>query len=48
MNSSSEPVAVSNVTIVGGTHGNELTGIHLIQEWQKNNVANEYPSLELN
>lgn len=48
MNSSNEPVAVSNVTIVGGTHGNELTGIHLIQEWQKNNVANEYPALELN
>lgn len=25
---------VKNITIVGGTHGNEYTGIYLIQEWE--------------
>ena len=48
MNPTEQYPAISNVTIVGGTHGNELTGIHLIQEWQKNNNAQQYASIELN
>jgi aspartoacylase len=28
--------AVARAAIVGGTHGNELTGIHLIRRWQSN------------
>ncbi len=26
---------VKNVAIVGGTHGNELTGVYLVKKWQK-------------
>ena len=26
---------VSSVLLVGGTHGNELTGIHLVEQWKK-------------
>lgn len=26
---------IKHVTIVGGTHGNELTGIHLLKQWQQ-------------
>lgn len=48
MNSTESYRTISNMTIVGGTHGNELTGIHLIQEWQKNNITEQYASIELN
>ncbi len=27
---------IKNVTITGGTHGNELIGIYLVKKWQKN------------
>ncbi len=27
---------IENVAIVGGTHGNELTGVYLVQTWQQN------------
>jgi aspartoacylase len=30
---------ISNVAIVGGTHGNELAGIYLVKEWQKNDFC---------
>ena len=29
---------IKNVAITGGTHGNELTGVHLIKHWQSNPV----------
>jgi aspartoacylase len=48
MKSAVQQLPISNVTMVGGTHGNELTGIHLIHEWQKNKFAENYPSLEIN
>ena len=28
--------SIKNVAITGGTHGNELTGVHLIKHWQSN------------
>lgn len=28
---------IKNILIVGGTHGNEMTGIHLVKQWQNNN-----------
>lgn len=27
---------IRNVALVGGTHGNELTGIHLLRRWERN------------
>jgi len=38
---------VSSIVLVGGTHGNELTGIHLVQHWQKNTIEQNYPELNL-
>ena len=43
---------VDAVAIVGGTHGNELTGVHLIKHWQKlqrenNFLGDRYPSLQI-
>lgn len=38
---------IDNVLLVGGTHGNELTGIHLVQQWQSNQRANNYSHFEL-
>ena len=26
---------IANITIVGGTHGNETSGIQLVRNWQK-------------
>ncbi len=33
---------VTSVAIVGGTHGNELTGIHLIKQWQTKQRQNQF------
>ena len=33
---------VKSVVIVGGTHGNELTGIHLVQSWKKNQREKDF------
>ena len=43
---------VAAVAVVGGTHGNELTGVHLVKHWQKlqreNNFLSEHhPSLQI-
>ncbi len=38
---------IDNVLLVGGTHGNELTGIHLVQQWQSHQRAQNYPLFEL-
>lgn len=47
MTSPTEQQQVSNLVVVGGTHGNELTGIHLIHEWQKNKTAERYSSVNV-
>lgn len=36
-----------NIVIVGGTHGNEGSGITLIRQWKQANVQTSYPSLNL-
>lgn len=38
---------IKNVAIVGGTHGNEYTGIYLLKQWQKNKDIVERDSFEL-
>ncbi|NQV35749.1 MAG: aspartoacylase [Phycisphaeraceae bacterium] len=40
---------MKNITIVGGTHGNELTGIKLIQKWRDNReiVARDHLTVNL-
>ncbi len=40
---------IKSVAITGGTHGNELTGVHLTQHWlaQPNEVARESFATEL-
>jgi len=35
---------LSNVAITGGTHGNELVGIHLVRHWKSNTVHVTRPS----
>ena len=30
---------IANVTLVGSTHGNEYSGIRLIEQWQANSAA---------
>lgn len=32
-------MGIENVTIVGGTHGNEVTGVYFIKKWQKKNES---------
>ncbi len=39
-------MTIKRVALVGGTHGNELTGIHLLQHWQANPQEIARPSLE--
>lgn len=41
--------SIKNVAIVGGTHGNELTGVHLVKHWSENakEVARNSFSTEL-
>jgi len=43
---------VAAVAIVGGTHGNELTGVHLVKHWQnkqrkENFLGEKYPALQI-
>ena len=37
---------IDKVIIVGATHGNEVTGYHLLQKWQTNRSLVERPSFE--
>jgi len=39
---------VNSVVVVGGTHGNELTGIHLVRQLKKDQLAENYSSFDLN
>jgi len=38
---------IKSVFLVGGTHGNELTGINLVKHCQKNQINNRYSSFDL-
>jgi len=39
--------SIGSVAIVGGTHGNELTGVYTVKHWQKNHLAAGYPSFQI-
>ena len=39
-------VLIKKIAIVGGTHGNELTGINLVKYWQKQNEEIRFSSFE--
>lgn len=38
---------INHVTIVGGTHGNEVTGIHCVKHWQKHPEQIQRPSFSV-
>jgi aspartoacylase len=38
---------IQSVAIVGGTHGNELTGVYCVKHWQKQNKAADYPEFAI-
>ncbi|MGB0494832.1 MAG: aspartoacylase [Kangiellaceae bacterium] len=39
--------AICDVLLVGGTHGNELTGIHLVNHLKKTHLQKKYPEFNL-
>lgn len=39
-------MTIDTVVLVGGTHGNELTGIHLLQHWQTQTSDIQRPSFQ--
>lgn len=45
MNQSADKIA--SVAIVGGTHGNELTGVYAIKHWKDNESFKSYPELQI-
>lgn len=38
---------ISNITVVGGTHGNELSGLQLVQNWQRLGIPTQYSHLNI-
>ena len=38
---------VGAVAVVGGTHGNELTGVYTIKHWQKEQLIRQYPGFQI-
>ena len=38
---------IANITIVGGTHGNETSGIQLVRNWQQFGVPAAYNGLNI-
>jgi aspartoacylase len=38
---------IGAVAIVGGTHGNELTGIYTVKQWRKANWASNFPEFQI-
>ena len=38
---------ITRVALIGGTHGNELSGIYLLKKWGKNNLFSHWPQLDL-
>lgn len=38
---------ISNITVVGGTHGNEMSGIQLVKNWQRFGVPQAYNQLAI-
>jgi len=47
MNDITKHDPISSVLLVGGTHGNELTGIHLVRHWQKQKIENQFKDFQL-
>jgi len=39
---------IKNLTITGGTHGNELTGVYLVKQWQKDPSAIQRETFKTN
>lgn len=42
-----EKQKISSVLLVGGTHGNELTGINLVRHWRSQNAEKQFNSFQL-
>jgi aspartoacylase len=38
---------IGAVAIVGGTHGNELTGVYTVKHWKSANLADNYPEFQI-
>lgn len=38
---------VNNIALIGGTHGNELSGIFLVKKWQQNHTLAQWNSLNI-
>ncbi|WP_444994727.1 aspartoacylase [Aliikangiella sp. IMCC44359] len=38
---------IGAVAVVGGTHGNELTGVYTVKHWTKNLLAKNYPGFQI-
>lgn len=38
---------VNSVVIVGGTHGNEVTGVYTVKHWREKNLVANYPQLNI-
>lgn len=38
---------VKNIALIGGTHGNELSGIYLVKKWQQNRTLTQWPELSI-
>lgn len=38
---------VKNIALIGGTHGNELSGIYLVKKWQKSRTLVQWPALRI-
>ncbi len=47
MNQLEQQNKISSVLLVGGTHGNELTGIKLVRHWQTQGVEKQFDSFQL-
>ncbi len=38
---------INSIALVGGTHGNEMSGIQLVQNWEDNGVPSQFSSLDI-
>ena len=47
MNDLAADKPISSVLLVGGTHGNELTGIHLVRHWQAQKMQEQFKDFTL-
>jgi len=37
----------AKIAVIGGTHGNELTGVYLVNHWKKQSLAKKYSELSI-